>query len=202
MLSTRRCSLTRLLKDAQNEVEFLDSLSRPAEGGYVYGQVWRSDAPAIADTIPGATGLTVVLEGSGVRRETRTDDEGRYRFTGLREGHYEVYLVLPDTLGPARVDPADPHYPRTEMPIRASVAINGPRDCVSATFHVESSARISGVASTADGSPFSGIIVQGALLDQVLQQDEDRAKGEFALLHSAKAPGAIVSGTIRCEYVG
>jgi protocatechuate 3,4-dioxygenase beta subunit len=186
-LVTHGCSLTRLLKDAQNEVEFLDSLSRPAEGGYVYGQVWRSDHPSAADRIPGAAGLTVVLEGSGVRRETRTDDEGRFRFAGLREGTYAVSLVLPDTLAPMRQTPADPHYPRTEMPIRATVAINGPRDCDAAQFSVQSSARISGFASTADGKPLSGIIVQGALRNQLLQQDENRATGKFAFLFSAKA---------------
>ncbi|RPJ85039.1 MAG: carboxypeptidase regulatory-like domain-containing protein [Acidobacteria bacterium] len=187
MLRTHGCSLTRLLKDAQEEVEFLDSLSRPAAGGYVYGRVWRSDHPSTADKIPAAVGVTVVLEGSGRRRETRTDDEGRFRFVGLRGGNYDVSLMLPDTLAPLRQSPADPHYPRTEMPIRASVAINSPRDCASADFRVQSSALISGFAAAEDGKPLSGIIVQGALLNHLQQQDENRAKGTFAFLFSAKA---------------
>ncbi len=90
MLRTHGCSLTRLLKDAEEEVDFLDSVSRPAEGGYVYGQVWQSDHPTTSDRIPGAAGVTVALEGSGTRRETRTDKDGRSRFTGLHEGNYEV----------------------------------------------------------------------------------------------------------------
>ncbi len=187
VLRTHGCTLTRLLKEARDQVEFLDSLSRPAEGGYVYGQVWRYDQPSTADKIPGAVGLTVVLEGGNLRRETRTDDEGRFRFGGLGEGNYAVYLVLPDTLAPFRQSPADPHLPRPEMPVRASVAITGPRDCASARFSVQSSSRISGFAMTADGKPLSGIIVQGALVEHLLQQDENRAKGKFAFLFSTKA---------------
>ena len=106
---------------------------------------------------------------------------------GLREGHYEVSLVLPETLAPFRQSPADPHSPRPEMPIRASVAVNGPRDCASADFMVQSSALISGFAATEDGKPLSGIIVQGALVNQLHQQDANRASGKFTFLFSAKA---------------
>jgi hypothetical protein len=129
----------------------------------------------------------VVLDGAGVRRETRTDDGGRFRFAGLRQGNYEVYLVLPDTLAPYRQSPADPHYPRTESRIRSSVTIDGSRDCAAVSFTVQSSGRISGFASAEDGKPLTGIVVQGALVKDLLRVEETRAKGAFAFLYSAKA---------------
>ena len=73
------------------------------------------------------------------------------------------------------------------MPIGATVAISGPRDCASASFTVQSSGRLSGFAAGPDGKPVAGVIVQGALLDQLRQDDENRARGQFAYLFSAKS---------------
>lgn len=186
-LRAHGCSLTRPLNAAQDQVEFLESLSRPEAGGYVYGRVWGPEEPSTAEGARNGPSLTVVLEGTGVRRETRTDEHGRFRFAGLREGHYEVYLVLPDTLAPFRQSPANPHYPRTEMPIRTSVAITGPRDCASADFNVQSSSLMSGFAATSDGKPLPGIIVQAVLLNHLQEQDENRDKGRLVMLYAARA---------------
>ena len=150
-LRTHECSLTRLLQHAQDQIEFFDSLARPAAGGYVYGRVSRSDGERAA----GAPGLTVVLEGEGLRREALNDQEGRFRFAGLREGQYRVHLVLPDTLAlsfPQGL--AHPHDPRVEGPSRVSVAIDGPRDSASTDFGVRSS--ISGIAAARGGNPIPG----------------------------------------------
>ncbi len=186
-LRAHGCSLTRLLKDAAEQIEFLDSLARPAAGGYVYGVVQQSDSPLTGTANPAARNVTVVLEGGGTRRETRTDGTGRFRFVGVPDGRYEVYLVLPDALAPFRQTPADPHNPRTEMPIRTTVSLSGPRDCAAATFSVQSSGRLSGYAVSGDGKPVPGVVVQGVLVDHLRENDERRAKNQFAYLVSAKS---------------
>jgi hypothetical protein len=186
-LRAHGCSLTRLLKDATEQIEFLDSLSRPASGGYVYGTVQQLDEPATGTANRTARNVTVVLEGGGTPRETRTDNTGRFRFVGVPDGRYEVYLVLPDELATFRPTPADPRNPRNEMPIRRTVSLNGPRDCAEATFSVQSSGRLSGYAVSADGKPVTGVVVQGVLVDHLRENDERRAKGQFAYLGSAKS---------------
>lgn len=85
---------------------------------------------------------------------------------------YHVYLVLPDALAPYRLNPADAYYPQTEMPVRASVAINGPRDFASTDFRVQSSGLISGFVASQTGSPRQ----PGA--DAMQHEEDDRDDGE------------------------
>jgi uncharacterized protein (DUF2141 family) len=187
-LRTNACSRTRPLKDAAEDIEFLESLSQPASGGFVYGKVWLSERTLSPAFKPEALkDATVVVEGMGTRRETRTDASGHYRFSGLPPGSYDVSVVLQEHLAARRVDYADAHAPVHETPVRSAVVIDGPRDCAEASFWIQSNGSISGFASVEGGRPVDGVVVLAALVDEVRRTDAARELGRFSYLFSGKA---------------
>jgi protocatechuate 3,4-dioxygenase beta subunit len=179
---------TRPLKDAAEDIAFLESLSQPASGGFVYGVVWFTERGLSPSFKPEALkDATVVVEGMGTRRETKTDASGHYRFTGLPPGSYDVSVVLQGHLAATRVDYADAHAPVHETPVRSAVVIDGPRDCAEANFSTQSNGRISGFASVEGGRPVDGVVVLAALVDEVRRADAARERSRPSYLFSGKA---------------
>ena len=83
-------------------VAFAESLRKPATGGRIFGEV-RIDVPFDNhdDGQKSVDGATVILQGPEDERRT-TSIKGRYEFTGLPRGMYQVSVTMPDGLPPAR----------------------------------------------------------------------------------------------------
>jgi hypothetical protein len=87
---------------------------------------------------------------------TRSNEEGRYLFAGLSEGHYTIEMAVPDRMyGIGSVGP---------LPFEVNLA----RVCRSVDFMLQWDGRIRGRVVTADGSPVSGFVVG-------LQQQPEKA---------------------------
>ncbi|MCM3873646.1 MAG: carboxypeptidase regulatory-like domain-containing protein [Pyrinomonadaceae bacterium] len=139
-LWTSTCTRTRPVAEADEDLAFLRSLPRRASGVTISGAVFMK-----YHSVEGAQPkekrilrFPLVIDGEGVRRELRTDAEGRYQVTGLKAGSYVVKVTLPDELFTHRDE--------------RKVAI-AERGCSDVSFYVEGNGRISGKVLDADGQP-------------------------------------------------
>lgn len=94
------CSKTRLLAAAKPFINYLESLSRPASGGRVFGDAY-SDLPVLSmfddnDRRPVAK-LPLTLSGP-VTRHTVTHEDGTFSFDSLPPGTYRLDFTPPTGL--------------------------------------------------------------------------------------------------------
>jgi hypothetical protein len=95
-LGASSCGNTRRLDEAADSLAFLDSLSRPADGGRVFGSVKlyeRVSRPGTPSERP--FDLAIRLTGGG-REVTSRSVDGTYEFRGLSPGSYAVDVTPPD----------------------------------------------------------------------------------------------------------
>jgi len=188
VLHASGCSLTQPLKDAADQVEYLDSRSQAAVGGYVYGTVgFHERSVAMSITPEGPTGAIVVLDGQGVHREARVDASGRFRFAGLPVGTFDVRLILQPNQAAGRTEAADPHAPERESRLQSTAVIKNPRDCEQIGFWIQSNGHLSGFLAAAEGQSPGGIVVEAVLVDHLAKVDDARVEGKPGYLLSAKA---------------
>ncbi len=147
LLSTSICTRTRLVAEADEDLAFLRSLSDRASRVTISGAVFMKPHSVELVQPPGekrVVGFPLVIEGEGVRRELRSDAEGRYQVTGLKAGTYTVKLTLPDELFTHRVEE------------KIKIAERG---CGNVSFYVADNGRISGKVLDADGQPVPTILL-------------------------------------------
>jgi len=188
LLSTSICTRTRLATEADEDLAFLRSLPGRASGVTISGAVaFTAQRPAEGAKPPVVdqrlAGLPLVIEGEGVRRELRTDAEGRYQVAGLKAGTYTIKVTLPDELFAHRVEE------------KLTLAERG---CGNASFYVADNGRISGKVVDADGQPVPKILLYlmraedvGAERPQWTYAEADEA-GQFTL--RPLAPGRYLLG--------
>jgi Carboxypeptidase regulatory-like domain len=85
-------------------MRFVDSLGKPAIGGWIYGRVGLFQPSFSVDSDEESRpvdGATVFLDGADVPRRTTTVN-GRFEFVGLPNGRYEVSVQMPQGLPPAK----------------------------------------------------------------------------------------------------
>lgn len=123
-LQTGICTRTMPAAGAGADVEFLRALARRTSGVTVSGRVgrpldkWDEGGDRMLEPLKG---VRVTVVGPAGMREAFTDARGRYEWTRLPPGHYEVMLHPPDGL--TTVEPKrSGHVPD--------------RGCLSADFHV------------------------------------------------------------------
>lgn len=145
-LSANICSRTRPLSQAQDDLELLRALIGGRAETRIFGSVSRYVRPPgpyeyNINYVGPLGALTVTAEGPGGRFETRTDEKGRYRFTGLAPGKFKVRVKLPDGYGPL----FDFDGPATEVEL-------APGDCSAEhDFDAQVDGRIGGRVFDADG---------------------------------------------------
>jgi protocatechuate 3,4-dioxygenase beta subunit len=148
VLGATICSRTRPLAQAQDDLELLRALIKGHPQTRIFGVVSKFVRPPgtyeydIKHLGPMA-GLTVKAEGAQGKFETRTDDEGRYRFTGLAPGKYKVGVQLPEGYGPL----FDFHGMAVELEVTATAC------GVEHDFDAQIDGRIGGHMFDADGRP-------------------------------------------------
>jgi hypothetical protein len=141
------CSGTHVWDGSGRDADFLDSLSRPATGGQVFGTVrhFTRSGGGIPDQdeIPIVTAVHLQTP-AGVR--SARSDGGEFRFQGLTPGPYTLTIDTPDG------DVASAPSARLEIP--------NSRACWSQQFSLTDNGRIAGRLLNFKGDPPSGLNVE------------------------------------------
>jgi hypothetical protein len=93
-LPTRGCTRSRHVRDAKEDLAFLDGLSKAARTSTVFGTVSVRSGGIQTEGKP-TPGAVVEIHGEGKNRRSITDRRGRYVFSGLAPGAYSVKASLP-----------------------------------------------------------------------------------------------------------
>ncbi len=151
-LSTSICSRTKPYANAAEDLQFLGNLRALAQGVTIYGEVKRQTRSVKTDD-PKAVGpvaqASLIIEGASERKEVRTDEQGRYRLSGLPPGKYEVTLSLPDEM--------TTYQPKREVTV-------ADRGCATVDYYVSDNGRLSGRVFDAAGQPAGNVLM--ALIEE------------------------------------
>ncbi|GEM_PF-2347613 len=93
-IPSRGCTRSRSVKYAEEDLKFLDGLSKASPTSTIFGQV-RSRSDDYNGSSKDLAGVAVVLNGTGGQRTSQTDSEGRYVFNNLQPGEYTVAANQP-----------------------------------------------------------------------------------------------------------
>ena len=141
-LSTVSCSGTKLLANAQEDLDYAEHLPPPGSGGRIFGRVRRIDQDLLdrrnsQDRYPAGVAITL-RDSNGAALELRTDAEGEFEAVGLKPDRYLVSMDAPATArvwySPATIDLKD-------------------RACVPVSIAYQSNGRIAGRIVDARGLP-------------------------------------------------
>jgi hypothetical protein len=106
--------------EAAEAVAFVASLRTPAAGGRIFGEVRVLVRDPFSGGIKSRSpveGATAILRGPARKRVT-TDVSGRYEFTGLPRGTYEVSVTMPPGFPAARsARPSEQLLSRPDFPL-------------------------------------------------------------------------------------
>ena len=170
-LVTSICTRTKPYEKADEDIEYLRSLSSRAPGVTIQGEVVRqrqSVKKGNSEPVGGLASAALVIEGEGERHELRTDAKGRYLLSGLRPGKYKITLSLPDELSVYR--------PTEEVTV-------ADRGCAVVNYYVSDNGRISGKVLDIEGQPVAGVLVG------LIEADEPDIERDYAKLERTDAAG-------------
>jgi Tissue inhibitor of metalloproteinase len=170
------CSFTREFDGTGESAEFLASLAAPEPGGRVFGTIelnQRSFRSAGTSGSRTPIDLDVRLTGSGRTFSTKAS-RGRFEFSGLTPGNYEVEIALPAGYSTWRTG--------------QSAEIPSTRACAQVDFHIAPAGRISGWLVSRTGASVANVEVQVTGADTPLDQsyvpvvsDRSRTDGHFEI---------------------
>src|SRR5271156_535233 len=92
-LPARGCTRSRSVRDATEDLAFLNGLSKSPPTSTVFGEVSVATGSISRKGKP-APVVVVEIQGEGKRRKRTSDREGRYSFAGLAPGSYSVNASL------------------------------------------------------------------------------------------------------------
>jgi hypothetical protein len=146
-LEVSSCGRTRAFTGRGEDAEFLDSLSRPATGGRIFGSVRLferrlSRGPSTPDR-PFETEIRLTGDG---RVSTTKSTGGRYEFRDLSAGRYQLNLSISDAY--------------TAGDLERQIDIPNDRACAQEEFGVMPNGRISGQLVGANGRPLPDVDVE------------------------------------------
>jgi hypothetical protein len=146
-LGTGICTRTRPAVGSTEDLEYLRGLAGSQPGVTISGRVGRPGGDAGENGEPGTVGLAgvrVTIEGGSGRRELVTDEQGRYRLSGLPAGKYKVAVHPPDEL--------TVYQPEREFQL-------ADRGCAVTHFSLTDNGRIGGRVLDAEGRPVARLSV-------------------------------------------
>ena len=155
---------TRKLRDAAEDLEFVNELPRRGPVARIFGSVVRSDRNLRDGNYLRApvAGVKVVARGAGRSFDALTDAEGRYKLEDLPPGAYRVTAELPA------------HLSAEGGPQAAEV---GARGCAEINFYTAADGRITGRVLDDAGRPLPEVKI-----DLILQDGPDISlQGLYAL---------------------
>jgi hypothetical protein len=145
MLSTSICTRTRPIRNADEDLEYIQGLSKASPGGWALGEISRASRTqeGVLQLLP-LKGVEVTVEGQGKSVTVATDSDGKYLASALPAGTYKVRVAPPEGLS-ARSN---------ESEIKVA-----DRGCASTSFFLWIDGRVSGRVLDAEGRPLSNSYV-------------------------------------------
>jgi hypothetical protein len=158
-LYTSICTRTNPVSEAAEDLEFLRGLANAKPGATLYGQLVRyigDPEHGPVEEGPKLAGVKVTITGEGKTVETRTNEKGEYRVTGLPAGSYDAFPELPDKLGAISSRDQKDNFGRFtgREPIRLA-----DRSCGEFSFMVQFNGKVSGKVVDAAGEPVKEVQV-------------------------------------------
>lgn len=97
-LSTSICTLTKLLTEAKEDLEYISRLSTEPPGTRLYGSVldYTESGMRTAGSQEKLAGVDIRLKGPQGAQELISDKEGKYSWSGLPAGQYQIGATLPN----------------------------------------------------------------------------------------------------------
>ena len=175
-LTVSRCSRTRLLAKAAEDLAFFQTLSGSAgTGGTISGKVehWERDlATGTGQQYPPPRDVLIVARGQANTFEAVTDEHGRYAINRLPPGSYEIAIYAPPPFAQRS------HTRKAELP--------DPRSCFAADFGISYDGRIRGrIVGWGNGS------VEGAQVELIAAEQVDSAGNIETIRTTADAGGGF-----------
>ena len=148
VLQTSICSRTKPIKDAREDLEFLQTLSRPSAKARIYGTINHAE-PDLSSGQPRQYGpvrdVLVSVRGLGIAADASTDEAGRYELR-VPAGKYEVSMVAP------------PGF--SDRYLQRNVEVRDTRACQLVDFHLRFDGRIRGSVLQSTRQPVRGVSVE------------------------------------------
>jgi len=162
-------SRTRPLSEAREDLEYIRSLPRAAEGGRIFGKAinhssvvtlrTNGEPSHLNDPIPG---LKIVAEGTEKNYETTTDGAGSFELVGLPEGIYSVRALIPS------------YFSGGEDKVKLSN-----RGCAPVIFSIQATGGIAGRVLDANGQPIADMSVSIFSAEGVTNEMIERVKAGY-----------------------
>lgn len=155
-LSTGICSRTRPIREATEDLEYLETAFRPAGVGRIFGKAeFQRRGPD--EPVRPASGYTVTLATGGKRRQTTTRADGQYEFPDVPAGTYTIDISVSST--------------ERAYGSRA-VTLADPRRCAAADFSVVPNGRIAARVLTANHEPAAKLTLEVIELESMAAKDD------------------------------
>ena len=146
MLATSICTRTRSVRNAGEDLEYIEGLSKATPGGLVFGSVTKSNWPP-GGLVP-LEGVKITIERPGKSVTVTTDSDGKFRASSLPEGTYKVRVAPPEGLSAGRNE--------SENESEIKIADRG---CATVSFELAVDGRVIGRVIDAEGIPLSNCYV-------------------------------------------
>lgn len=152
-LYTSACTRTQPISQAAEDLAYIRNLPYMDTTAAIFGKITRltyKEKDGQAVFLPVGS-VNLIIEGESLRNETRTDEQGGYRVTGLAPGAYKVKLKIPDGLTSNGMRGGALIEMKTEVVERG---------CQEVDFDFVSDTRVSGRVLDAIGRPMAGLSLQ------------------------------------------
>lgn len=91
------CGPTTLLKDAEDDLEYVKDLEEGKLGTRIFGSVYEDKQPTLKDkrTSEPLTEIEITIKSNQNKYKTLTDEKGNYLFKDVPKDRYQVFAKLP-----------------------------------------------------------------------------------------------------------
>ncbi len=157
MLSTGICMPTKKLADAQEDLQYIQDLTKAKPVGVLFGGVWESKARRSTDVWqPNQPMPNIALTFVGKERShaTETDTDGKYRISDISPGEYVLKLNAPKGYS---------------LPDERMVTIHE-KGCSVMDFILARETSVSGRIVDSGGEPVSKLLVEMVPIEEIDRQ--------------------------------
>lgn len=145
-ITTSRCSRTRPMAYAPDDLQYLSTIGSTGRGGRVFGRIneWKRSPSDETGVDNGAVaGVEVILRSPAIVQSVATDADGRFEIAGLPLGKSILTIIPPFGFEP--------------RPFEREIEITDLRACRLVDLTIQQIARVSGIVVDAVGRPLAGV---------------------------------------------